>query len=81
MRRDWESLLIYLPAYDAFYGGASDWGPGCFLAAYGEKYVDSNGDEMVKLYEADGGEAGDAPDMLTLRKSGDSWLIQSHLPQ
>ena len=70
LHTDWKKALAYLPDYDSFYGGASDYAPGTFYAAYGEKSGNT-----VTLYEAEGG------DVLTLKASGDSWKIVSHLPQ
>ena len=66
---DWESCL-YVEEYDAFYNFTSDAGPGFFECAGGQVAGDS-----VLLWSApleDGTRSE-----LTLRKSGDRWLIQS----
>jgi len=57
--------LVYLEESDSYYNFTSDFGPGSFRAAAGEIVGDA-----VYLYR------GFAT--LTLRKSGDVWLIYSH---
>ncbi|MCI8303628.1 MAG: M56 family metallopeptidase [Lawsonibacter sp.] len=67
---DWGDML-YLEEYDAFYNFTSDAGPGFFPCAGGQIM-----DGTVLLWsEPDG--SGDRCE-LVLRKSGESWLIQSH---
>lgn len=67
---DWGEML-YLEEYDAFYNFTSDYGPGFFTCAGGQITEDT-----VLLWSE--------PDFngsrceLTLRKSGENWLIQSH---
>lgn len=71
MHSDWTAELFYLPETDCFYTFTSDYGPGVFSPAYGER----NGD-TVTLWESSwyGG------DCLTLKADGDGWHILSHIP-
>jgi len=66
------SGVIYLSEYDAWYGGASDFGPGTFTPCYGEK----NGD-IVTLWSTST-DGGRSTSMLILQKSGEEWRILSH---
>lgn len=72
MHTDWLSELLYIPETDCFYGFASDFGPGFFVARYGEKEGD-----MVTLWE-DSGDYDGGPDVLKLQKAGERWQILSH---
>ena len=67
---DW-SNVTYLEEYDAFYNFTSDYGPGFFSCAGGQVTEDA-----VLLWSKPN-EDGERCE-LTLRKSGDGWLIQSH---
>lgn len=63
------SDVNYLPEYDAFYNYTSDYAPGIFQCTRGE--IDGN---IVRLYE----ESDTGTDVLTLRKTGNSYLIAAH---
>lgn len=67
---DW-SHCLYVEEYDAFYNFTSDFGPGFFPCAGGQIMEDA-----VLLWSKPdkNGERCE----LTLRRSGDRWLIQSH---
>ena len=67
---NWDGCL-YVEEYDAFYNFTSDAGPGFFVCAGGQ--VDG---DTVLLW-SDPTENGDRCE-LTLRRSGDRYLIQSH---
>jgi len=72
MNTDWREKAFYIAETDCFYSFASDFGPGMFDLCYGEKIVDT-----VMLWETFNGYDG-AADVLTLRKSGESWHILAH---
>ncbi len=63
------SNVNYLAEYDAFYNYTSDYAPGVFQCSRGE--IDGS---IVRLYE----ESDTGTDVLTLRKSGDTYLIVAH---
>ena len=67
---DWTGCL-YVEEYDAFYNFTSDAGPGVFPCAGGQFTQDG----VLLWSEPD--ETGERCE-LTLRKSGERWLIQSH---
>ena len=67
---DWGEML-YLEEYDAFYNFTSDYGPGFFTCAGGQ----ITGDTVLLWSEPD---FNGSRCELTLRKSGENWLIQSH---
>lgn len=72
MHNDWFSQELYIPETDAFYGFASDFGPGMFHARYGEREGD-----IVTLWEvAEDYTGGD--DVLRLQRVGEQWHILSH---
>ncbi len=62
---DAKSGIIYLERYDAYYNFTSDFAAGIFNCSSGEFDGDT-----VRLY--------DGHATLTLRKSGDKWLVYSH---
>ncbi len=68
MNTDWFEKAIYVPETDCFYSFRSDVGGGFFEPTGGESCGDT-----VTLYGAS--------DVLTLKKSGESWLIASYLHQ
>lgn len=68
MHSDWTAELFYLPETDCFYAFTSDFGPGVFRPAYGER-----SGKTVRLWES--GENGDC---LTLDRAGEGWRIRSH---
>ena len=63
--------MLYLEEYDAFYNFTSDYGPGFFTCAGGQ----ITGDTVLLWSEPD---FNGSRCELTLRKSGENWLIQSH---
>ena len=73
MHTDWRKEALYIPETDCFYTFTSDYGPGTFVPCYGERDGDT-----VTLWEAPDIYDENIADALTLRKSGDTWLICSH---
>ena len=63
------SDVNYLAEYDAYYNYTSDYAPGMFICTRGE--IDG---DIVRLYE----ESDIGTDVLTLKKSGVSYLIVAH---
>lgn len=66
----WEGVL-YLKEYDAFYNCTSDWGPGRFLCAGGER----SGDRIILRGENGNGEGR----TLTLREENGNYYLVSYL--
>lgn len=64
--------VCYLNAYDAYYNAVSDFGPGSFICAGGEK----TGDVLLLWTEAHDGYRNE----LTLRETDGGYRIQSFLP-
>lgn len=72
MHTDWTEELFYLPETDCFYTFTSDYGPGVFIPAYGERTGD-----LVTLFREPDTDSGEVM-TLKLQKVGDSWQIRSH---
>jgi len=72
MRTDWTKEELYVPETDCFYVFTSDFGPGKFEPAYGEK----NGD-IVTLWTGPD-ETDLSARMMKLQKDGEIWRILSH---
>lgn len=68
------SGVLYLKEYDAYYTFTSDFGPGEFRCIGGE--VEGNEARLWTAPREDGGRT-----VLTLRREGENWLIQSFLDE
>lgn len=67
--------VLYLPEYDAYYTFTSDFGPGSFTCEGGRVTEDT-----AVLWSEERDIQGNR-DVLTLKREGESWLIQSFLQE